>query len=389
MLAQNYEWNLESNLKHVAKRAMGVYDTGSQLNSSKQNKQGLNASNAISLIADRNMLDNATKSGLEKVNNAQDTSYRDMANATQKEYDEAVADIIEGGYANKRLNTMSKDWEDNKGFFTHVGNALMLPLDAGADMLKSATTMVAHGMSGNIFNDKANAVLNETKLADKSGASMQVFGSGANNDDLLQMSNYLDEALKADKKTSLLWDTEAKPKLAKYLKAQGQDKDKAWQEYQNAMQKVQTQWDKAPSKLLASSELIGLAETMRNQHDYGRFVLNLFKNPNENKELAQSYLTDLQTILKQNDKFKDVSEVVLTKSGQVAVKRGDNYETLEQGFLDSILHGIYDSVNEIGLSIGGAKGASKAKSTQGKVVGAITDEQINSWTTNYKNPDGA
>ena len=40
----------DSNFKHVLKRAKGVYNTGSQLNSSKQNKQGLNAKFLTSFI---------------------------------------------------------------------------------------------------------------------------------------------------------------------------------------------------------------------------------------------------------------------------------------------------------------------------------------------------
>ena len=399
----------ESNLEHITKRAMGKYDTASQINARQQNKEGLNASNAISLMADKQALNNATKAGLDKVNNTQDSYYKDKANATQQEYDEAVADIIEGSYSSKRMDKMSKDWDENKGFLTHAGNIAMIPLDMSADALKSGSNMIYKGMTEGAFNNKADLVLNEIKMFDKDGASMQVFGSGESKDNLIQMSNYLDNALEADKKSSIIWKNEVKPKLVEYLRAKGENKEKAWTQYQTAMQKLNKQWDNAPSKLLADSKLVGLAETMRNQHDYGRFVFNLFKNPNENRELAQSYLNDLHTILKANDKYKDVSEVVLTKSGQVAVKIGNNYETMEQGFLESILHGIHDSVNEIGLSVGGAiaggmKGASMGKNPTQKIVGgtigaiaggavgaglgAIADEQINSWTTNYKNADG-
>lgn len=62
--------------------------------------------------------------------------------------------------------------------------------------------------------------------------------------------------------------------------------------------------------------------TMKNQHDYGRFVLNLFKNPDENRELAQSYINDLEYILKTDDNFKDVDEVAITKKRGSCCKKG-------------------------------------------------------------------
>ncbi|WP_158656745.1 hypothetical protein, partial [Helicobacter bilis] len=124
-------------------------------------------------------------------------------------------------------------------------------------------------------------------------------------------------------------------------------------------------------------------------------------------ELAQSYINDLEYILKTDDNFKDVDEVALTRSGQVVIRKGDQYQALEQGFLESILHGIHDSAAEITSSLGGAwwglkkalkkpsknywQTAAKAgvySSAGAAAAGAIADEEINSWTTGYKNKDG-
>ena len=147
---------------------------------------------------------------------------------------------------------------------------------------------------------------------------------------------------------------------------------------------------------------------MENQSDYGRFVLNAFKDKETKDSIRQEYLQDLHTILLQNKDFQDVEEVAYNKqNNQFLIKRNGEYQALETGFVDSILHAIHDTFNEISFSVAGAmyggykavklgKGLTKIPlgfggavigGALGAGVGALIDEQINSWTTGYKNKD--
>ena len=163
----------------------------------------------------------------------------------------------------------------------------------------------------------------ETKLRDinlldqKNNASMQVVGRGAEADELVRMFRITEGQLAVSEEAFKIYRHETKEALLDYIKADSKDKDKKWETYQKSLSKVKEAYDKSPAKAFANNKLISKAMTMKNQHDYGRFVLNLFKNPDENRELAQQYINDLADILRLDGNFKDIDEVAITKKGKL------------------------------------------------------------------------
>ncbi|WP_194146750.1 hypothetical protein, partial [Helicobacter bilis] len=373
----------------------GKYDTGSQVNSREQYEKGIHAGTSLDLLGNREMLDKQIAQNAEKNKDSLEN------------YTKALAEFEKPNYFDETMKEFDKAW-DKANMNTDTLRAMALfakayTWDSAADSLEGIYDWATTRFGDN----KTETKLRDINLLDqKNNASMQVVGRGAEADELVRMFRITEGQLAVSEEAFKIYRHETKEALLDYIKADSKDKDKKWETYQKSLSKVKEAYDKSPAKAFANNELISKAMTMKNQHDYGRFVFNLLKEPEKNMELAQSYINDLEYILKTDDNFKDVDEVALTRSGQVVIRKGDQYQALEQGFLESILHGIHDSAAEITSSLGGAwwglKKPSKnylqtaakagvyssAGAAVGAAAGAIADEEINSWTTGYKNKDG-
>lgn len=397
-LDKEYNTDKEKNVFSAwGNNLLGKYDKGENTNNKAQRQKGLTLENGLKLLA----LDNLTKDIDTELNKHNATSKDIFSKDTKLQtYHDFLADKIESSNTKKAFNEFMNDLAQDKGAWQATKNIADMGVQVLKDISLWGVEKVGQGIgnfTGNIFTDKVNAKDNRNMLY------------GDMDDDIINMVSFMENALIADKKSEKLWEEKAKPALVAYLKEKSPlKKEKLKQEYELALQEVGNQWQQAPAKVLADSKLISLAQTMENQHDYGRFILNAFKDKNTKDSIRQEYLQDLHYILLQNKDFQDVEEVAYNKqSGQFLIKRNGNYEALESGFIDHILHGIHDTFNEISFSVAGAmyggykaaklgKGAYKIPLGFGGVViggalgagaGALIDEQINSWTTGYKNKD--
>ena len=140
-------------------------------------------------------------------------------------------------------------------------------------------------MTRDAFKNKAELVLDEYNLPNWSDTSMGEYiaksiNEGSDYDDFLTFVGSLQNSLVASKKAEEIWDKETRDRLIEYVEAQGSPKEaKAWENLDKSLTKLKQEWDNSPAKVLANSELISKAMTMKNQHDYGRFVFNLLKEP--------------------------------------------------------------------------------------------------------------
>ena len=372
----------------------GKYDTGSQVNSREQYEKGIHAGTSLDLLGNREMLDKQIAQNAEKNKDSLEN------------YTKALAEFEKPNYFDETMKEFDKAW-DKANMNTDTLRAMALfakayTWDSAADSLEGIYDWATTRFGDN----KTETKLRDINLLDqKNNASMQVVGRGAEADELVRMFRITEGQLAVSQEAFKIYRHETKEALLDYIKADSKDKDKKWETYQKSLSKVKEAYDKSPAKAFANNELISKAMTMKNQHDYGRFVFNLFKNPDENRELAQQYINDLADILRLDDNFKDIDEVAITKKGEVVVKRGDLYELVGgEGALESILHGMHDSLNEItagiltGMATFGrtyqktknptaALGAGIVGTAFGSAGGAIVDEHVNAIKTGFINKD--
>ncbi|WP_161976738.1 PBECR2 nuclease fold domain-containing protein, partial [Helicobacter trogontum] len=190
---------------------------------------------------------------------------------------------------------------------------------------------------------------------------------------------------------------------------QAQLKEKAYKKLKEAKEK----YESSPAKVYADSNLDRIAETIKHEHDYGR-IFNFLRDKNIQKEVKQAFLSDFATILKKDEKYKDLDSLAFTKDNTLIAimneKEGQKAYAINPTLMSSILYSLYAAKGEViggiaGAAYGAMQGASKVKiggaagkatgaltggilgSMIGTSIGALTDSAINKIVTGYANSD--
>lgn len=242
---------------------------------------------------------------------------------------------------------------------------------------------------------------------------MNLFTSRKNVENLEYFLDYMDKQLSVNE--------EAKEQFQKYrdtyakaLKENDSTKKEALNsQAKDYLNKAKEAYDKSPAKLLANSSLMELSSIVENEHDTGR-LMNLLQSKEVNQRQKQEYLSDFASVLKTNEKFKNLNSLAYTQKGDLIAffQEGDKEVgySINPSILSKLLYGIKSSINEIGMGVGGAiaggiQGAKLgvrggalggvAGAVSGSVIGgalgsglgSLTDSQINAILTGYRNED--
>ena len=206
---------------------MGEFDNDTNSNSIEQNKAGLSVDRSLALLG-RKQIDKALAQGIHKVNNPNKSSYKDVKDATQDDYNKEIAKQLKDSYVAqtwKDINVVDNFKEGN--YLASVGNAAggltKLALDVGAETLKSTAENVASVLTKDAFKNKAELVLNENRLNDTEN-STELFSKGSDADDFLSFVSSFENSLEASKDAKKIWDNETKAKLREYIEAKGSDR---------------------------------------------------------------------------------------------------------------------------------------------------------------------